>query len=184
MAESSIAESQLERRLYAEWALLQALAIANPTRLRNPRWVDSTLAVTLCDTPALPLEAGPLLTEHQVRINYPSFFPALPMELTLSVPVFHPNIHPETGFVCLWDRHRSTDTAEHALHKLVAILGWQLFNNNSVHVMQPAAARRLDDSAEVEAIRARLQGTPLTGIEHPAGFLAPATRRSGRSRLS
>ena len=173
-------ETVAQRRLRAEWALLEQLVALNPTRLAAPRRSDSTFEVDLLATPALTSHSQAVRAEHHLRIVYPRFFPAVPLELYLAEadPVMHLNIHPLTGFVCLWDQHRVANTIEHALHKTVAILGWQLLNPDPRHVMQPAAltlGRKL--------IAARLGSHPLTGIEHSVEAF-PQAAPSRRRRLS
>ena len=136
----------LERRLASEWALLHRLAECNPDRLTNLSAEDLSFTMRLRETPALALagEGRPdaVLTDHTLRLEFPRFFPTAPMELFLHTPVQHPNIHPRSGFVCLWERHRVSHTTEHALLKLAAMLGWRLANPAALHVMQPDALRR------------------------------------------
>ncbi len=172
-----------ERRVRAEWGLLEQMAGLNPTRLAGLRWVDSAFALTLRETPALRAGCGSsgfggVLDEHRVRVAYPRFFPAVPLELYLGEPVLHPNVHPVTGFVCLWDRHRVSNTVEHALHKTVAMLGWRLLNAEAHHVMQPEAL-----GLDGEALAERLAAAPLTGVEHRAEVVAGANPPK-RRRLS
>lgn len=162
------ASSPLERRLNSEWDLLRRLADRNPHRLQNLRVDDLSFRLRLLETSALALpsehtaEQKEVVTEHDMIIVFPRFFPAAPLELYLSVPMQHPNIHPETGFVCLWDRHRVSHTVEHALHKLVAILGWTLYNRDSLHVMQSEALALMDNSGA--AVTALLGTSPLLGV--------------------
>ncbi len=182
--------SSPERRLTAEWEILTALAACNPTRLTDPAAEDRTFRLRLRATPALPLSysatgvVGHIVTEHAVRIEYPRFFPAAPMELYLEEAMVHPNIHPETGFVCVWDRHRVSNTAEHALHKTVAILGWRLCNPDAVHVMQPAALAQFRLAGET--IAATLAAPVLVGLspQQPGRAELPDPSQERRSRLS
>lgn len=155
--------SVLERRLAAEWDLLHQLAGRNQQRLTGIDADDLVFQLRLQETPALPLsgDVSKPQTDHLVRIVFPPHFPAAPMELYLNTPMQHPNIHPETGFVCLWHRHRVSNTCEHALHKLVAILGWRLYNGEAVHIMQPDAWARLQTSGA--DIVAALAASPLLG---------------------
>ncbi len=97
------------------------------------------------------------------------------MELYLEAPMRHPNIHPITGFVCLWEQHRVSYTVEHAIHRAAAILGWRLLNPDPRHVMQPDALLPEEPALPAAPV--------LQGIEHPAAFFdPPATPR--RRRLS
>ncbi len=128
-----------ERRLRAEWDTLQQLAALNPNRLTGLTAADTTFTAVL-HGPAVTLGKGTLVRQdHALRIVFPVHFPAAPMELYVAQPVPHPNIHPETGFVCLWDKHRASYTVEHAVHRTVAMLAGQLFNPRPPHVMQPEA---------------------------------------------
>ena len=163
--------SPFERRLRAEWRLLRSLAALNPGRLTGLRADDTTFYVTLEGTPALPLADGPALPQHALRVAFPRYFPAVPMELFLSAPVRHPNIHPENGFVCLWDGHRVDNTVEHALHKTAAMLGWRLMNLDARHVMQPAAVSL---TSERDRLALQLAAPALLGVEHPAATFTPA----------
>jgi ubiquitin-protein ligase len=176
--------SSTERRLRAEWSLLEQLAAANPERLTNIAANDFTFSLRLRQTPAL-LQKNPqqITTEHRVTIAFPQFFPAAPLELYLQTPIYHPNISPHTGFVCLWDRHRVSNTVEHALHKLVAILGWRLFNRHTTHLMQPEALLALEQQGE--AVATMLSAPPLRGITSPPAIAsAAAPQRTFRRRLS
>lgn len=164
----------------AEWLLLQSLAAHNPARLCGLQRMDmrlegilhgpSACAVSPAGVPGIPR------TDHVFHVRYPVHFPAVPMELYLATPVQHPNIHPETGFVCLWDRHRVSHTVEHALHKLVAMLLGRLYNETVPHVMQPEALNMFRRAPkEPAAMREAL----LRGVEHaPAAcFEAPRVRK-------
>ena len=160
-----------ERRLRSEWSLLERLTMQNPHRLGELRAIDHTFFVKLRGTPGVlvpgtPREVAQLrtraVTEHCIRITFPEYFPAAPMEVYLERPAVHPNIHPETGFVCVWDRHRVSNTIEHAIHKTVAILGWKLRNLEPVHVMQVDTLAE-DATAWMEALAA----PSLDGVLQP-----------------
>ena len=173
--------SLLERRLHAEWELLLALASLNPGRLSKPAACDAVFSMLLSG-PAVPAAGAheEFVTVHDIRVLYPLHFPAVPMELTLAKPVQHPNVHPEAGFVCLWERHRVSHTIEHALHKLVAMLNGTLFNADPLHVMQPAA---LDRMHVVLPDAFRLTGVPYAACFPEMAF--PVAALHGRKpRLS
>ena len=165
-----------ERRLQAEWDLLQQLAQLNPGRLTGISCEDRTFRFTLREAPVRLAGSpnGEHVSIHDVRAAYPSFFPSAPLELYVGRAFFHPNVHPETGFVCVWAQHRLEHTIEHALHKLVAMMSGRLYNLEAMHRMQPEALNAmLPNDAEWK---------PLTGIAHDRFSFLEETRR--RKRLS
>lgn len=154
--------SMLERRLANEWSLLQELSDRNPGRITGLVFNAHTMTLHLHGPAASVIGTGEdpcFRTSHAIRIDFPVHFPAVPMEMFLAAPVFHPNVHPETGFVCLWDRHRVSNTVELAMHKLVAMLAGELQNTTALHVMQPLA---------VESPM-RSEPMPLLGIPYDSG---------------
>jgi ubiquitin-protein ligase len=133
------------RRIENEWLLLQALQQANPGRLQLSRHTDS-FALEVSDLPALiegpadPAKAGAATQRiHRIRVVFPRYYPTMPVEVYLDAPVFHPNVHPDTGFVCLWTKHRIQTTLEQTLAQLQRVLSWSLLNTDAEHVMQPEA---------------------------------------------
>lgn len=165
-----------ERRLQAEWDLLQQLAQLNPGRLTGISSEDRMFRLTLRDAPVRLASSpkGELVPTHEVRVVYPSFFPASPLEVYVGQAFFHPNVHPETGFVCVWSQHRVEHTIEHALHKLVAMMSGLLYNRETMHEMQPEA---------LSAILPNIgKCKPLIGVVHDPLTLPEGTRR--RTRLS
>ncbi|HLW86645.1 MAG TPA: hypothetical protein VKR60_15615 [Candidatus Sulfotelmatobacter sp.] len=76
---------------------------------------------------------------HDVTFHFPRFFPSVPIEASLAQAVFHPNVHPENGFVCLWDGFSPGDTVLEAAGQLQRVIGWQLVNERADHLMQPQA---------------------------------------------
>ncbi len=163
-----------ERRLAAEWTLLQQLAAANPGRLTGLRRDAVDFHLRLHGPAAVsipnPQHTGRLFV-HDLRLEFPVHFPAVPMEMYLRIPVFHPNVHPETGFVCLWDRHRVSNSVEHALHKLVAMLAGDLFHAAAPHVMQPEALPC-----------ARGEAMPLQGVAYEPVFPTVGAGETNRRR--
>ena len=163
------AETVLERRLRNEWQLLQQLIARNPGRFYEASMMDADLTLRLHGPAAWCAQPNghPCpISIHALRISFPVHFPAVPMELFLETPVRHPNIHPETGFVCVWDRHRVSNTVEHALHRLVAMLAGQLQNTSAPHLMQPDAV----------SLPAAGDARPLLGVEHAYDWLPEDTR--------
>jgi Ubiquitin-conjugating enzyme len=140
-----------ERRVEQEWRLLQALKQLNPEFICDcARCEEGGIEVfhfTLRQTQAL-IEQGEelqIIDEHRVRVHFPRFFPTVPVEVSLHLPVFHPNVHPETGFVCLWDRSSPENTMSEAIVQLQRVVTWELCNKTPTHVMQPRTLLRNRD---------------------------------------
>jgi hypothetical protein len=158
--------STYERRVEQEWRLLHCLASVNSRLLeiegRRTEDRNEAFQFIVLQTGALVGDAKQLQvrTTHAIVVSFPSFFPSVPLELTLSSPVFHPNVHPESGFVCLWERFSIRDTVVHAIAQLQRVITWQLFNESPDHLMQPGAlawqgssARNVVLPLDFEAIR-------------------------------
>jgi ubiquitin-protein ligase len=147
-----------QRRVEQEWRILQELAKTNPDLLQGCRRRAESggerFQFTLRKTQAFLEQGGELviIDKHHARIFFPRFFPALPLELSLESPVFHPNVHPETGFVCLWNRSSPGDTIAGAIAQLQRVITWELFNETADHLMQPKA---------LEWYRERSRGLPV-----------------------
>ena len=152
----------------------------NPNRISSRAAFDATFQLCLEDAQAISLATGEIVTKHDLRIEFPRFFPAVPLELYLDLPVLHPNIHPQTGFVCLWDAHRSSNRVAHGLHKTVAMLGWRLLNLDARHLMQPGAVTPFNG---VEQAKIRLSYQPLQGMAY-TDFAPELHFTSRRRRLS
>lgn len=170
--------------------MLEALAECNPEVIRNcvrESDVDATVfRFTLDKTQALVETAGQLCIteEHDAAIQFPPFFPSVPLEARLRRPLFHPNIHPETGFVCLWNRFSSGDTVVEAVAQLRRVVTWELWNGEADHLMQPAAVAWYQEKNHRFTL-------PLSAhlLHRPAGFdvaraYALRTWGSNRKRLS
>ena len=170
-----IRQTLFERRLRSEWATLQELAHLNPGRLTGLLTEDMAFSFLL-HGPSVPTADGTSVQDrHAIRVEFPVHFPAAPMELYLRHPVQHPNIHPETGFVCLWEQHRVSYTIEHALHRTAAMLAGQLYNPDALHVMQPGAAAYFPRAAADAS-------AGLHGIDHSA-YAPPVSCEPRRRRL-
>jgi len=61
--------------------------------------------------------------------------------------LFHPNVKPETGFVCLWEQANPSDTVIQAIARTQAIAAYRMVNPGSVHVMHASAAEWYRDVA-------------------------------------
>jgi ubiquitin-protein ligase len=172
-----------ERRVEQEWRLLQSLSEANPgvlTIASRTTDADSVLFdFTLDKTQALIADGEHCSVQesHHVTFRFPRFFPSMPIEATLVRPVFHPNIHPHTGFVCLWGRFSSGDTVIEAVAQLQRVITWELVNREADHVMQPIALEWLDQGPTL-SVPLRYQE-----VEKPDGFLQSRTYRSPLRQL-
>jgi hypothetical protein len=174
------------RRVSNEWYLLQALAVRNPATLQVLRHSYSgggdLFFCSLQETCGIALSGAEhsVVTSHFLELCLPRFFPFVPIEVRLVSPVFHPNVDPESGFVCLWERFSPTDSVMEAIRRLQRVIPWELFSIERDHVINPAAARWYSD--QNRGAELPLSFTPLIELE---GFRsmkeyarrAPACRR-------
>jgi len=124
------------RRIEQEMLALRLLASANPGRMRL---ADAEIRkVELPGMPAYGL-SGEIITGIQLRFNFPEYYPSVPVEAFLITPVRHPNVHPENGFICLWDRHHTGTSLIEAVLQAQRIVAWRLKNLSADHLMQPEA---------------------------------------------
>ena len=177
-----------QRRIAQEWQLLQLLSKDNPELLRDcTRSADidgPVFRFQLRQSQALVGDSGTFQIQdtHCVSVSFPRFFPAVPLEVSLARPVFHPNVHPETGFVCLWNRFSIADTVLEAVAQLQRVISWSLFNEEPDHLMQPQSLEWYRDPA-------RSVSLPLffEPPKRPEGIDLPSTYTrlgdSGRRRL-
>ncbi len=128
--------STRERRLQNEGAYLRMLCELNVERLRFERHyakAGSAVFEVQLMTPAHDR------TQHRIQFIFPEYFPSVPIEAYLEIPVRHPNVHPESGFICLWSRHSAGDTIVEALLQTQRVISGQLWNREADHLMQPDA---------------------------------------------
>jgi ubiquitin-protein ligase len=131
------------RRVEQEWLLLQTLASQNHSVLevldRKQERAGDLFRVIVRQTCGLVKGASGLnsLETHTAVFQFPEFFPSMPIEASLIEPVFHPNVHPQSGFVCLWNRCSAGDTIMEALTRLQQVITWELMNEDQQHVLQP-----------------------------------------------
>ncbi len=158
------------RRIAAERRFLDQLAAANPGRLELLAWSGDAALVRLLDTPAY-LGGGLIARVHDLRLNFPEYYPAVPLEAFLERPVLHPNVHPGNGFICLWDRHAAGDTVVETLRQVQRVITWRLRNDSPEHVMQASLAPHPPLAYEP--------------VSPPAGYtLPPDPQAKRRRRLS
>lgn len=137
------------QRIENEWAIFRRMAEANPACITATGRHGDEFFLVLRQTQAPLCRSHEivLIHEHEVRFSFNRFFPALPIEAYLTRPAFHPNIHPTTGFVCLWNRFSRADTIVEALCQLQRVLTYAVFSESPDDVMQPEAlqwARKTD----------------------------------------
>ncbi len=180
-------------RIENEIELFAEAASTAPARLSPPVRTDQGLRFTLRAAPSLirppaslDSQSSPdwsrcIRSEHTVRLSFPRYFPAMPIEAFVEEPVFHPNAHPDTGFLCLWSIHRVAHNALNSIARVVAVLAWQLFNRQPEHVMQPSALGWFDGL--YPSVRERM--LPLAHIPLPIPYSAlPPSPEHWRRRLS
>jgi hypothetical protein len=167
-----------ERRLEEEWKLLASLERLNPDLVKvNGRIVEGTAAVfcvTLRRSPSLVEVCTSLETveSHQVRFRFPAFYPAVHLEAFLDRPVFHPNVHPVNGFVCLWKDLSCDTTILEAIEQLRRVISYQLVNESANHVMQPRALNWLRRDGASPPLP-----FPTEGLQKPREFERERTYR-------
>jgi ubiquitin-protein ligase len=134
-----------QTRLDNEWSVLQRLANYNLGLLTlEGRMTDATeerfeLRIEGTPSPIMTQAGIEIIDSHRVRVQFPAYFPAIPMQVFVASPVLHPNVHPETGFVCIWDRTSPGDSILDALVLMQKVITWELHNTRADHVMQPEA---------------------------------------------
>jgi ubiquitin-protein ligase len=153
-------------RIEKEWTLLGRLAERNPDYVevlgRAPSAVEEIFHVELRHSPGVSQVDGRMMRRrdtHTLRLVFPRFYPEVPLECYVAEPLFHPNVKPETGFVCLWQQTSSMDTVIQAIARAQAIAAYRMVNMGSVHQMNPAAAAWYSGEAQPHAL------VPLTWNE-------------------
>lgn len=125
-----------ERRIENEWKALDAVIAGWPDRVAR-----DGAEVWLRDLPGVGLDGAPV-TGVRVRFEFPEYYPAVPLEAFLRVPLRHPNIHPETGFICLWEAHHGGTSLVEGVLQVARVVTWTLVNRREEHVMQPDAGEQ------------------------------------------
>lgn len=136
------------RRVEAEWADFNSLVSLNIARFgdigRRQSGIEVDFVFDLLKTPSFVRSsqqpaALEVIETHSVKIRFPRFFPAVPMEVrVLSFPV-HPNIDPLNGYICLWAEHHPLNTVGDSLWLLEGMLTWRICNEEDAPNLQPEA---------------------------------------------
>jgi hypothetical protein len=134
-------------RVGQEWTLLERLAAANPNVIeildRQSSPIEDVFHVRLHDSPGLAAARGVEMTTrniHTLRLCFTRFYPEVPIDCYVTESFFHPNVKPETGFVCLWEQARASDTVIQALARAQAMAAYRMVNTGSAHLMNREAA--------------------------------------------
>jgi hypothetical protein len=134
-------------RIEREWKLTARLAQANVDRLevldRDSGPTEDAFRVRLHGSPGLETAVGEHLStrdHHTLRLCFPRFYPDVPVECYVEEPLFHPNVRPETGFVCLWEEANPRDTAIQAIARAQAMAAYRMLNLGGPHQMNREAA--------------------------------------------
>jgi hypothetical protein len=128
-----------ERRYLAELAAYNPALIQILSHQSYASYDD--IRFRLSASPAL-LKVGNELSVssvHEGMLRFPRMFPSIPIEVYLNGPIFHPNVDPSTGFLCLWETYSPTYTSVDTLQQLRRILAWETTNFEATHLLQPDA---------------------------------------------
>ena len=121
-----------------------------PTRTRS-KWSDARRRRSTEDVPGPAarqpwrrVSAGQIRSTrdqtHSLRLCFPRFYPDVPIDCYIDEPFFHPNVRPETGFVCLWEQADPRDTVIQALARTQAMAAYRMVNTGAAHLMNREAA--------------------------------------------
>lgn len=133
-------------RVQREWQFLERLAQLNPDQLellgRSASPSEDVFRFRLHRSAGIEAADGPQISirdRHTMRLVFTRFYPDVPIECYIEERLFHPNVRPETGFVCLWEQGSVFDTAIQAVARAQATAAYRMVNTKSVHVMNRAA---------------------------------------------
>ncbi len=134
-------------RIDREWSLLERLAATNQRFIeicgRQPSPTEDTFTVRLRNSPGIESVRGDRIVtrnDHELRLSFPRFYPEVPIDCYVTAPLFHPNVKPETGFICLWEHANMRDTIVQALARTQAIAAYRMVNTGAAHLMNKEAA--------------------------------------------
>ncbi len=164
------------RRMDAEWKLLEALVDANRPVFASVVRLQEEIRIAVRESPAwVSKESGRHVeTEHSLRYVYPRYYPCLPLEGYFVRPILHVNVDPVTGFVCLWKNYRPGQTIVDAILITRAIMACKTANWDAAHRLQQNIFM---DSAEYCAL-------PMPFLTIPANCCPLLSYQKSRRRLS
>lgn len=165
------------RRMDAEWQLLQVLADANPSTFALITRSQDEFRIVMRESPAWIGERGErrVETEHALRYLYPRYYPSLPLEGYFVRPISHINVDPVTGFVCLWQDYRPAQTIVDAILVTRAIMACKVANLDLAHRMQEDTVLESPESSPLS----------MPSLNIPAICRPPLLRRAaGRQRIT
>jgi Ubiquitin-conjugating enzyme len=179
------------QRIEHEWYLLNQLRDLNPKQLRllgrKSRPNEETLFVELLQSPGIEGmddRVPSIRQEHTLRLCFPRFYPDVPIECYVKEPLFHPNVRPDNGFICLWERFNLDDTAIQAVCRAQAMAAYRMMNLKQEHVMNPEAAEWYEKEGQPRAL-VPVDGPELTVFRLVSGrleWLEPARSTRGARR--
>src|SRR5579859_1142726 len=123
------------RRMDAEWQLLQALVDANRFAFASVVRFQGEFRIVMRESPAWvgKQHERRIETEHALRYVYPRYYPSLPLEGYFVRPVLHVNVDPLTGFVCLWKNYQPAQTIVDAILITRAVMACKAANWEPAH---------------------------------------------------
>jgi ubiquitin-protein ligase len=179
-------------RIEKEWELLHRLQRLNPQHVeivaREPSPSIEHFVVRLHRSPGISQVHGPRMAireTHTLQLGFPRFYPEVPIECMVEERLFHPNIKPETGFVCLWDEADPRETVIQALARAQAMAAYRMVNMGGPHLMNHEAGDWYRDVA-LSAGLVPLTWEELKVFEVRDGrltWIEPGRKIAGGSRL-
>jgi ubiquitin-protein ligase len=158
------------RRMDAEWQLLESLADANRSTFAQITRLEDEFRFIMQESPAWVGKGSDSRTEteHALRYVYPRYYPSLPLEGYFVRPILHINVDPVSGFVCLWKNYRPVQTIVHAILITRSIMAGSVANWDPAHRMQQDAL---------------MDPLPMPSLTIPANCRPLLPQRSSRRRL-
>jgi ubiquitin-protein ligase len=133
-------------RIEKEWRMLERFSGLNADKLevleRRSHPDEEIFHIQLSNSPgiaALESDQPVLRNRHRLRFVYPRFYPEMPIECYVEEPLFHPNVKPETGFLCLWEQSSPRHSVIQAIARAHAMAAYRMVNLGGPHLMNHRA---------------------------------------------